>query len=304
LEGAIGEDGAVLSAIRVEAAFFVGGEEGEGDGFVGMLGVAEIGEVLAEGGEGGADFVGVLAGPGEEVGEGGDGEGFGHKEDAQAVGMVEFEGEEIWGELLPELVDAEVALADLGIVEEDDALGGEFGEPGIEVVADGGVGVEAIDVEEVDGGWGEGGGGGIEGGGEESGEAGIEGVVVGAEGVEDFRAVVAGVGVALPGVDGGGLGVEVQGGDGLAEGTIGVAGVGAQFDEGAWSEPVDEGHGEGDMANPGGSGGEEAGRLEGEIEVVDMHGVWKRGEYSGILAFPLSIFDFGDGSARIFALKS
>lgn len=137
-------------------------------------------------------------------------------------------------------------------MEEDEGVGGELGQPGVEVVGDGVVGVEAVDVEEIDGGVGEAADGLVEGAAVQRGKLTEAGVVMGFELVIDGGGEGAGVFIAGPGVDGVAGGREVEDGGGLAEGAVGGAAPGAQLDEVAGSEGFHEEHGEGDVLDPGG----------------------------------------------------
>jgi hypothetical protein len=250
----------------------VGDEVLGGEGLGEKLMGAEKFEVVAEGGEEGAGFGGVLISEGEEGGESGR-EICAEGEEAEAGGVGEFEVGVVGAEFVPEAVDAEVGSMDGGVVEEDDGGGRELGAPSVEVMADRGIVVEAVEMEEIDGAIGEAGEGGVESGLEEGGEGGVGGVV-GAEVFEDRRRIRARLGITSPSVDGGGMGVEVEVVDGLKEGAVGVAMVRAEFDEGAGAEEVDEEESEGDVADPGGGFGEEVRGLEkkGVVEGVEGGG--------------------------------
>ena len=143
-------------------------------------------ETLAEGGEVVANRDGLGVGGGEEI----DQCGFAVRaegEDAEAGAVVEFEmgSGGVGGEFAPEGVDAEVAGGDGGVVKEDNGAIGELGTPGFEIMLDRIVGVEAIDVEEVDGGIFETGDGIVEGGRDERGKSCVERIVVVAQLVEN-----------------------------------------------------------------------------------------------------------------------
>src|ERR1700758_4793837 len=64
--------------------------------------------------------------------------------------------------------------------------------------------------------------------------------------------IAVGVGVAEPGVHGIAARWEFQFGDGLAEGAVGNAVLGAEFDDGAGTQHLDESHGEGHVFGPAG----------------------------------------------------
>jgi hypothetical protein len=184
----------------------------------------------------------------------------------------EFEVGVVGAEFIPQAMHAKGLGMNGGVVEEDDCGVGELGAPGVKIVANGGVIVEAIEVEEVDGVVGEAGKGPVEGGLQEGGEGFVAGMV-GAEIFEDARGVGTGLRVAAPGVDGGGAAIKVEGFDGLEEGAVRVAVVGAEFDEGARAEEVDEQESEGDVAEPGGGLGKQARGFEEEGMVQGVEGV-------------------------------
>src|SRR5271165_118829 len=51
-------------------------------------------------------------------------------------------------QFLPQLPDAEVSLANVRVVKQDNCAWGELGQPGFEIPPDGVVGVESVDVQE------------------------------------------------------------------------------------------------------------------------------------------------------------
>ena len=167
-----------------------------------------------------------------EVAEGGDGGGGlgADQQQAEAGGMVEAEGGVALAALGPELPDAEVAAADGGVVQQDDGAVGEFRQPGLEVVAHGVVGVQAVDMQQVDAAGDEAWQRIVEAAAEQGGEGAVVGVVEGLQIGIGAVVIGAGMGVALPGVDGEAAGGQAAGGDGVADRRIGDAGFGAELD--------------------------------------------------------------------------
>jgi hypothetical protein len=149
-----------------------------------------------------------------------------HREDSQAVAVDELEAGVLVPDLVPELPDAEVLLPDVGVMEEDDAPLAYLGQPGFEVMADGVVGMETIDVEQVDRAVDELRDGFIERGPDQGRKAFIERVVVLTEVGEDLGAIFAGVCVAVPGVHREASSAQIERLDGLAEPAIRPAVVG------------------------------------------------------------------------------
>jgi hypothetical protein len=78
---------------------------------------------------------------------------FGHirsyGKDAEASAVKEFEMRVVRRDFPPELLDAEAGIVDLRIVEENDRARAELREPGLEIVADGVIGVETVNMKEI-----------------------------------------------------------------------------------------------------------------------------------------------------------
>src|SRR3954452_2876263 len=75
---------------------------------------------------------------------------FSHRQDAQAVTVEELEARIAITDLFPEPPDAEALLPHVGVVQQEDASRADLGEPLFEVVLHGLVGVEAVNMEEID----------------------------------------------------------------------------------------------------------------------------------------------------------
>lgn len=155
-------------------------------------------------------------------------------------------------ELVPELPHAELVLPHIDIVQEHHAPGAQLPEPGLEVVPYRLVGMEPVDVKEVDT-------AGlevverlVEGRAHETGKARIACIVIAGELVEYVLPVEAGVRVAAPGVDRETPCIELQPLHRLGEGGIGVAAVRAKLDQQLRPMRIDDPKRKGNVPDPGG----------------------------------------------------
>lgn len=128
---------------------------------------------------------------------------------------------------------------------------GELRPPPFEIAADGVVGVQSVDMQQVDRVVGNVGECGVERAAHQVGEARIARVVEAAEIGIDLPAVEPGMLVALPGIHREAAAIEPGSLHGLAKGRIGHAPVGAEFDDGAGPMHRDEPVRERDMGDPG-----------------------------------------------------
>lgn len=131
-------------------------------------------------------------------------------------------------------------------MKEDDAAVGKLRRPGLEIVAHRVVGVQAVDMQEIDRAVLDMIARLVECAAQQRREAGVALVVEGAELLEDFLSVLAGVRIALPGIDRVAARAEPAAHHGLAERRVGNAGEGAKLDQrarrGRGHDPVREGH--------------------------------------------------------------
>ena len=183
------------------------------------------------------------------------------------MAMLHVEVREMRGQFAPELVHAEVVVNFHRVVEKNDGTFGQFGAPGFVVMFDGVVEVQAVDVKEVYRGVRDIRQGLIKGHAQECREGFVPAVVCEKVAVDGLL-VMGGVGVAEPRVDGIAAGGELQFLDGLAEGAVGDAVLGAEFDEDARLEELREEHGEGRVLDPSGFSVQALGK-EGEQRVVE-----------------------------------
>ena len=176
------------------------------------------------------------------------------QQDPQAMRMAKLERRIALGQFGPQLPHPEAASALHGVVEEDDARRRHLRQPGLEIVLDRLVGVQAIDVQQVDAAVAELVQGIVERGAHEVREAGEMTVVDGAEFGEDFFAVGLRVLVALPGVHRIANGLQAALFDGLAERQVGCAAMGAELDEYLRPQRIHQPTRERDVAGPGACG--------------------------------------------------
>jgi len=165
--------------------------------------------------------------------------------------VFEIKAGKTWGEFGPEPVDAEIALRFDRIVKKDYGAVAEFAAPGFEVDLYRVIGVQAVNVQQVDGGVGDVRQSLVKGHAIQDGKS----FVVAMEPLQIKKYgffVVVGVDVAQPSVNGVAAGGEFQFGHGLAEGTIGDAVLGAEFDQDTGAQHFGERHGEGDVLGPAG----------------------------------------------------
>src|SRR5512143_4185170 len=106
------------------------------------------------------------------------------------------------------------------VVEQHDRTRTQFGQPSLKIVTDGLIGVQAVDVQQVDGAGPKLVHGHIKCGPKKPGETIIQGIVVKAKLVEDSRTILTGVCIALPGVDGHAACLQLETLHSLAKGTI------------------------------------------------------------------------------------
>ncbi len=130
--------------------------------------------------------------------------------------MLEFKIRKMRLKFLPQAVDAEVAVVDVGVVEDDNAAVGKFRPPGVKIVADGIVVVQAVQMEEVDGAILKLTDGIIKSGAKKGGEFLIQWIMMGTKVRENMFIIGAALSVAEPHVDGGAGGIEAEHIDGLA----------------------------------------------------------------------------------------
>ena len=171
-------------------------------------------------------------------------------QDTQAVMMQEGKAGMASRELLPVPPSAEVALADVDVVQQDHSARRQLRPPSLEVVPNGVQGVIAVEVQQVDRPVGEMGQRVVESGADQARETCIMPIVVRAKLGEYIVAVKAGLRIAQPGVHGVGGGLELQFRDGLAERGIGRAIVGAELDQHPRPVRVDQPEGERDVPEP------------------------------------------------------
>ena len=194
----------------------------------------------------------------------------------QAVAVDELEARVALPDLHPEPPDAEVPLPDVGVVQQDDPPAAELREPAVEVVTDGVVGVEPVDVQQVDRPVRELPQGLVEGGLQERRDSAVAGVVVRPQLGQDFRAVDAAVFVPLPGVDGEAAGLQIQRAHHLAEGAVGETGVSPQLHQGRRPRRADQVGREGEVLGPGTPAcpvrGGEAGGVVEEVQHPRLRG--------------------------------
>ena len=174
-----------------------------------------------------------------------------HQQHAQPVRMPELERRVAIAQRLPELPDAELPLPHHGVVEDHHAAARQLRQPGLEVVAHRFVGVQAIDVQQVDAAFGEVRRGLVEAHAHQLREAGVLGHHHGFQAVVHFVAVVPGLLIALPGVHGKGLARHPLRLDRLAESEEGRTVVRTQLDQDRGPQRLDQPEGERDVAGPG-----------------------------------------------------
>ena len=143
-----------------------------------------------------------------------------HGQDAETVAVQELKAWVTLGQLAPQSMDTEIIPADVGVMEQYHRSVGQLRQPGLEVVPDGLIGVQPVNVQEVDG--------AIlnlverlvEGATEQGGEGAEPLIMEAAQFLEYLFAVLARLMVAAPGVNGVAADREVLAGGGLAERSV------------------------------------------------------------------------------------
>ena len=173
-------------------------------------------------------------------------------QDAKPIAVGEHEVRIAGAELVPELPHAELVIPHVDVVEQNHAPRTHRPEPSLEVVLGGLVGVETVDVEQVDAAGLEATGRLIERGTHQLGKLPIAGVVIPGEFVEYLLPVEAGMRIAAPRIDGKASCIESGALDRLGEGRIGIAVVGAELDQQLRPMDIDEPERKRDVPDPGG----------------------------------------------------
>ncbi len=122
--------------------------------------------------------------------------------DAQPPAVPELETLAFLADFLPELPGPEIVVTRGDVVKERDAAWAEFAPPRLEIVPDGLVGVQAVEMDQVKAPVGEAVQSVVEGGAHQIGEAGVKLLVVAAHIFIDVFLVETRLRVALPGIDG------------------------------------------------------------------------------------------------------
>ena len=168
---------------------------------------------------------------------------------AQAVGMLELEAGILRAQFLPQFPHPEITLADHGVVEQHHRAVRQFRQPRFEIVLDRVVGMQAVDVQQIDRAVGEIGQRLVESHAHQLRKAAVRRVVCGQR-LEDFIAVETGVLVALPGIHRVAFGFQPAAHHRLAEAEIRRAVVAAQFDQDPRAPFLDRPERERQMAGP------------------------------------------------------
>src|SRR5262249_47302318 len=146
--------------------------------------------------------------------------------------------------------DAKAALSNVGVVQDHHGVGGEFWLPRKEIMADGLVGMQAVDVQKVDRRLLEMWQRVVEGRANEAGKSPIARSMESREIAIDLLGVKAGVLIAFPGIDGEAASWQAQHLHRLAHGGIGHARVSSEFDNCRWPQNIDKPEGEGHVLGP------------------------------------------------------
>jgi hypothetical protein len=171
-------------------------------------------------------------------------------EHAEPVPVQELERRMRRPQLFPQPPGAEVPLADVRVVEEDDAAIAELREPARIVRGDRLVGVAPVDVQQIDCAVGEVREGFVEGRPNQPRERRELARVIALPFLEHAFIVEAGLIVAAPGIDGVGGGRQRQQLNRLRERRVAVARLRAELDEGARPRRLDDPEGERDVLEP------------------------------------------------------
>jgi hypothetical protein len=166
------------------------------------------------------------------------------------VGVAKLEVRVATLELAPQSPYAEISLAHIDVVKEDDGTRGEFLPPRLQVVRDGLIRVITVHVQQIDTGIGKVLDGIVECGTNQTRKGPVAGVVMSGQFLEDFFAVISGVGITPPGVYGEAGRAQSEPVDSLGEREVRVAGVRPQFHKSPRSERIDDPEGEGNVARP------------------------------------------------------
>lgn len=137
------------------------------------------------------------------------------------------------------------------VVEQHDGVGRELRTPALEIVAHRFVGVQSIDMQQVDRAILERAQRFVEGHAQQRREGAERGGIETAQVLVDVFAVIAGMLIAALGIDREGAGREAECAETLAEGGIGHAAMSAEFDEKPGPQSHRQPEGEGNVADPG-----------------------------------------------------
>ena len=153
-----------------------------------------------------------------------------NQQHAQTVGVLELEAGITRAQLIPQFPHAEIALAHHGVVEQHHRMVRQFRQPRFEIVADRFVGVQTVDVQQIDRAVGEVGQRLVESHPQQLRKTAVVRVVF-AQRLEHFIAVESGVLVALPGVHREAFRFQPAARHRLAEAEVGRAVMAAQFNQ-------------------------------------------------------------------------
>ena len=194
-----------------------------------------------------------------------------YQEHAQSVAVCKLKGGVAPSQLGPESIHAKVALAHGAVMKEHDGALGELGQPGFKIVSDGLVGVQSVDVQQVNAAVGKLGQCCIKGHAQQGGKTLVMGVVGFFQGLIDMVAVQASVGIALPSVYGIGSGSQPLLRNGLAKRQVGDARVRPKLDKTARLLHRDQPGGKWNMPSPRGRRSEVV-RLHEGGRMKQIHG--------------------------------
>src|SRR5437870_13714458 len=198
----------------------------------------------------------------------GRGDGRANTQHPEAIAARASEVRMLVAQLFPELPRSEVVLADVHVVHQHDAPRAQLGEPALEVMPHGLVGVIAVDVQEIDGAVREMRERLVERALDEPREGSVERVVMGAQAFQNLRPVQSGVSVSRPSIDGVASCRQMKFRDGLADGTVRVPELRPDRDQNRRPRQIDHEHREGKVLVPRRDRGEPPGRAQAD-EVVE-----------------------------------
>ena len=179
---------------------------------------------------------------------------------AQAVAVPESQRGIALRDFGPEAPHAKVALPDRDVVKQHHGAAAQLGTPAFKVMAHGFVGVQAVDMQQIDAAVGHVIQSLVKGFLQQGGKVAVGAVVLLAQGVQHALAVVARVGVALPGVHAPGAQRHAVLHGGLAESKVGHARIHAQLHQRARARGGHQPGGKGNVPGPGRGRGKD-GRL-------------------------------------------